>query len=176
MNLKQQIRLRACELMASLSKLKAEINHEETFRHMLADVHKAYIRLMAFATKTNALKKNQAHKQQAVDCINGITRYAIGRFEFLYSETHGVVSVAMGDCNADRHVLCIARKAPVEQQAEAVAGLMAMYMDYESLPCDMCGEYAIIPGFDTPLQRIMQDDFVFSCHPRCMIPCMNKTK
>ncbi|KAM0672156.1 hypothetical protein CWI42_080670 [Ordospora colligata] len=176
MSLKQQIRFRACEFMASLTKLKAEIKNEEAFRHALADLHKSYVRFMVLATKTNALEKEKMHEQQVVDCINGITRYSIGRFEFLCSEVFGVISVSMGDCSVDRHVLCMTRKVPIEQQVRVVADLMAMYIDYESLPCDICAEYAIMPGFDTPLQRIAQEDFVLSCHSQCMMPCMNKTK
>ncbi|AFM98595.1 hypothetical protein EHEL_070680 [Encephalitozoon hellem ATCC 50504] len=163
MRLRALIKKRANDLLLSLRRLKAEIHSEDVFGLVLGDIHKSYIRLVALLDKPK-IKHQELRK---IDSTNGIVKYKSGEFEFLHHTEHGIISVSGGDPGVNSYILCSIRSEPADRHLKIVNDMLVMYVGYEKALCDICGNYAVIPGFLTPTCRTIEEDFILVHHAQC---------
>lgn len=163
MRLRTLIKRRADGLLLSLQRLRREIRTPDAFGAILAEVQKSYARLVVVLGKP----RMQAPGLVEVSSEREVTKYRCGRIEFLHHSRHGVVSVDAGDTGVSSLILCSVRSSPAEQHLEVIKGMLAMYSGYEGAPCDVCGNYAALPGLLTPTCRSVEEDFVLVHHPGC---------
>lgn len=149
--------------LGALSRLKRRIDREEVLSSTLLEMEQSYSRLTALLNR----EMQRECRLERIDTVDGITRYRIAELEFLLHETHGVLSVSTGDPGINRRVMHSVRRHPCDQQLQAAAAELEMYVGHRTSNCDLCGEYSLVPGFETPTGRSVEEDFVLVYHPLC---------
>ncbi|ELA42016.1 uncharacterized protein VICG_00863, partial [Vittaforma corneae ATCC 50505] len=56
----------------------------------------------------------------------------------------------------------------VNRKLESIEDQINMLWDYDSRPCDFCGQYFTKPMLETPMARIKMQDFALACHETCI--------
>ncbi|ADM11829.1 uncharacterized protein Eint_070650 [Encephalitozoon intestinalis ATCC 50506] len=170
MRLKALIKKRTNDLLVALRSLRGKICSEDVLRQVLGNIHKSYIRLEVLLNKPGL-----SHQEPVeVDSTNGVVRYKTGNLEFLYHEEHGVISVSTGDTGINNYLLCLIRGKPVDTHLETASAMLGMYAGNERALCDVCGNYATVPGLLTPICRSPEEDFVLVHHAQCKVESLEK--
>lgn len=126
----------------------------------LNDLHVSFSLLLnSFEIKpVPNLPKNELTREEK-DGNNGIQRVKI--HSIVVSVYDGLV-IDVDDLHAE-----LARFF-VNRQLEDAVEQINMLWDYESRPCDFCGQYFTKPAFETPTIRIKMQDFTLAFHEACV--------
>ncbi len=59
-------------------------------------------------------------------------------------------------------------------EAADVEAALTLYLNFKGVPCNVCGNYYLMPFYETPSNGIIKDEKVYFCHYRCFENIQNE--
>lgn len=147
---------RCClQLQKNLIILKSKSENTEGLRSRLTSLHSAFLRAKA----AFAIVKQPVSPLTSVEKQGDATYCACGSFRFavLKDKVLGFVDDEFQDIEPFF----------VNARIDALPQLCAMYEDYETRPCDYCGEYIHGAKLELPIGRSANEDYISAYHNSC---------